>query len=501
MQSTLSAKMVLFLAGTIAAVMVLSYLIDDNLGLAWPTNVMRNWQEFGLTTLHGKLIYNPGGFEATTHPQSYNGMSPFCLYPAYFATEIFGWTGLDTLSFHILLLLAVLWGSWKLLGRDDFALVVAVVAVLCPGYLRWSKILDPNALSVLPVLPYAAIVLQILKKPKLTPALMVALLLLTLAFMSLNWTTGWVCAPCIFLLFGMRSVNRGGLLLLAALMFIGIPAIVVVSMAAKTGGPAAQSGHILGGYTWANAGYGEGLTTARAFIRLGFVNGIGLFPLWIAFIYAMTRRIRKGWPFSWIMFAPLAFTMADVIIMRNYFGHHPWMAGPVLLIGIIFSMSLLRITPAESAGPEKIPFKFIVALALLCFAYGFGVLAFFRTNQMDMLALTQLVRLNTPRSETIVIVKSADAATASISERLDEPLDRHVVVVNDFRELPQEKAGWVILSAQKLDHSFKLLARSTTDSQSWLNRVADWFNRSISRRSPGDRLDLSKNYFLYTAGP
>src|SRR5471030_1823827 len=97
----------------------LQYLIDDGLGIGWPQNVVRNWQQFGLFSLHGKLVTNPGGFEAAANPDVYKGMSPVCLYPAYFATQIFSWTGLGTMSFHILLALAVFWAIWNLLGRDN----------------------------------------------------------------------------------------------------------------------------------------------------------------------------------------------------------------------------------------------------------------------------------------------------------------------------------------------------------------------------------------------
>jgi hypothetical protein len=491
-------KILLSVAAVAGAVFML-FLIDDGMGIAWPTNVMRNWQQFGLLNLHGQLVSNPGGYDVTTVPNVYHGMSPLFMYPVYVVTGIFSWTGLDTLAFHALLVAAILWASWSLLGRDRLAILLATTAILCPGYMRWLKILDPNTISVLPVIPYAAIVLAILKKPKLTPGLAALLVVLTLAFMSLNWTTAWVCAPCIFLLWGMPGANRRGLMLIAALMFIAVPAVVLFSLAAKTGGPASQSGHILGGYTWANGGYGEGLTTGRAFLRLAVVNGIGLLPLGLGLIYAVARRMNGGSRFPWFAFTPLALTVMDVVVMRNYFGHHPWMSGPVLLVGSIFSLALLRKQPVEASEsrPETIPFKWIPPLMLLCFGYGLAVLMFFRANEMDMLALAKLVRQHSPRGDSLVIVKSADAATASLADRLDEPLDRHIVVVDDFNGLSNVGSPWMILSSVKLDDSFTLMAQSAAHSQSFLTRVADWFNHSIAKRSRGDRLELSGNYYLY----
>ena len=496
----------------VGAALVLSFLIDDNLGVAWPTNVVRNWQEFGFLNLHGQMVSNAGGFDVTEHPEIYGGMSPLCLYPAFFATELFSWTGLDTLAFHMLLAAIVFWASWCLLGRNNFAMIVAAAVIMCPGFLRWPKNLDPNSLSVLPVLPYAVIVLMILKKPRLTPALVVALIVLTLAFMSLNWTTAWVCVPCIFLLLAMPGLNRRGLATLIAVMAVAVPLVVLVSFAAKYGhhsvtGTAATAGPpgapssgplgIVAGYTWGSGGYGQGQSTGRLFLRLAFTNVIGLLPLWVIFVFALASHVKAGGRLSWLVFAPLALTFADLVIMRNYFGHHPWMAGPVLVVGIIFSLAALRNSLGENAAApsEKLPFKVVYGVALLCFICGFAVLMFFRTNEIGLLTLVKLVRQHTARSDTIVVLKT-DSSTAPWVDRLDEPLDRHVIVVDNVKDLAN-KGHCVILSAVKLDDPLPLIAQSVADPQSSLTHVANWFNRSISHRRAGDRLELSDTFYLY----
>jgi hypothetical protein len=496
-------RRLLFFVIVIMAAMVLSYLVDDNLGWGWPTNVIRNWQDFGFFNLHGKLVANAGGFQATTHPDVYKGMSPISLYPVFFATKLFGWTGLGISSFHLILLLGIFWGSWKLLGQKNWGLLVAALAILCPGCLRWSKIIDPNAISVLPVIPYAVIVLAILKKIKFTPGLAAGLIVLTFAFMSLNWTTAWVCGPLIFLLLGMPGLNRRGLITLIGVMVIGVPLVAAASFAAKVSGGAAGSGafqplRVIAGYTWGSGGYGEGTGTGRAFLRLAFVNGIGLFPLWLIFIFAIARRFRSGAKFSWIMFAPLALTVADIVIMRNYFAHHPWMAGPVLVVGVIFSLVLLRISASGQPpnASESVSFQIIVGVALLCFVYGFAVMTFFRVNEIRLLTLVRLVREHTARSDSLIVLKT-DSGTVPLVDRLVEPLDRRVVLVDNVKEIAEE-SHWVILSPVELNGPWALAAQSDASSRSWLTDVADWFNHSISKRAPGDRLELSQTYYLYT---
>src|ERR1700722_10114174 len=105
MPTTLPFRKFIFFAGVVCASVFLSFLIDDNLGPGWPTNVIRNWQEYGFFNLHGKLVYNAGGSDVSAHPQVYGGMSPVSLYPVLFATRIFSWTGLNIESFHIALLI------------------------------------------------------------------------------------------------------------------------------------------------------------------------------------------------------------------------------------------------------------------------------------------------------------------------------------------------------------------------------------------------------------
>ena len=504
MQPALPLRKIIFFAAVFCAAIFLLYYEDDNMGTSWPTNVVHNWLQFGFLNLHGQLVYNIGGFDIAEHPSVYPGMSPVSLYPAFLASKIFEWSGLDTLPFDFFLVPILLWAIWRLLGRDDFAVIVAALAVLCPGYMRWLKLLDPNALSVLPVIPFAVIVLAILRKPKLTPAAWAGLIVFTLAFMSLNWTTGWVFAPCIFLLFMMPGVNRRALIYLAAVMSIGVFLVVAMSFAVKASSDAGATGHakplqILAGYTWGSGGYGEGLTTGRAFLRLAVVNGVGLLPLGLVLVYATAQRMRAGAGFPWIAFAPLVLTVMDIVIMRNYFGHHPPMAGPLLLVGLVFSIALLRCTPPEDAQkvPEKMSFKLAPALALAAFVYGLAVLVCFRANENHLLHVAQLLRQNTARSDVIIVVKENDPATASQVPRLGEPVDRHVVVVDDFPTLAGETNHWVLLTSVDPGSSFKLVAQSAPPSQSWIDKPGEWFSRVIARRSANDRFDLSGPYYLY----
>src|SRR5271156_5672938 len=108
----------------VAAVLVLAgaswltTLVDDGLGLDWTHNVVRNWEQFGFFNLHGRLVYNPGGFQADTQPQIYLGHRPASLYPCFWTQELF--RGAIAVNFYYALVAAVVFLSiWQLLGRTD----------------------------------------------------------------------------------------------------------------------------------------------------------------------------------------------------------------------------------------------------------------------------------------------------------------------------------------------------------------------------------------------
>jgi hypothetical protein len=391
------------------------------------------------------------------------------------------------------------------MGGDNVAALLAGAVILCPGYMQSVDGLDPNTLSVLPAIPYAVIALAILRRPKFTNGLALALLLITAGFMSLNWTTAWVCGPCFFLFLGTRGVNRRGLVFLVAVMAIAVPSIAALSFAAKSGGHlpgTGAGGSMLGAYLWGNAGYGEGLTTARAYLRLAFYNGASLFPMWLGLIWVAANRVGGGGRISWIAFAPLAMSVVNMLVMRNYFGHHPPMAGAVLLVGLVFSVALLR-APAPEGREEarqKYSFKQVLVFTALCFAYGLIFMVLFRANGASRLSLDQLIRNHTARPETVVVLEKNDPVVAAQASRLEEPFDRHITVITNLQDLAGEKSQWVLLSSARLDDSFSLVAQSEAPAKSGLSKVGDWFNRAIARRNPGDRIDVAAVYYLYAQG-
>jgi hypothetical protein len=177
---------------------------------------------------------------------------------------------------------------------------------------------------------------------------------------------------------------------------------------------------------------------------------------------------------------------------------------------LIFSVTVLRICVESSpatTNQEIISHKkplFVLTFSLLCLGYGLAVMVFFRANAANELSLVSLIRHRTERSDCIVVVKNVDPKTAQMASRFDGVFDRRVVVVDDLKDLPAIEGHIVVLSAVALNHSLELVAQTSSgesNSRSLLQKAAAWFNHSIARRRPGDRLELAATYFLYEFKP
>jgi hypothetical protein len=147
--------------------------------------------------------------------------------------------------------------------------------------------------------------------------------------------------------------------------------------------------------------------------------------------------------------------------------------------------------------------KPLVVTATICLVYGLAVVLFYRANGSDGRNLIGMVRHHTARPDWVVLVKSLDPVTLSLGERLDGNIDRHVVVVDDLKELPAGQK-FFILAEMPMDDG-QLVAESQAGSGGGLDAImqktANWFNRTIAHRKPGDRPEFAPHYYLYRPAP
>ncbi len=484
---------------------LLQWLVDSDLGIEWTHNTIRNWEQLGWRELKGQLVTNPGGHDALEHPDVYSGHRAASLYPAFFVGRLFAWTGLHALPFHAVLTLAVMIGIWHLLGRTENAFSIGAAAILCPGYVLWPTILDPNAVAILAGIPYAAFLCWQLRQGRLAVPAIILMLLATAAFTLLNWTTAFVHMQIFLCLLLARMVSWRRMLLYAAFGLVSAGVVVCTSLASKLSAGGQQTGHftqLLAGYTWGNTGYNEsGLSTATLLVRMAFINILGLLPLWIIWGWILVRNIKVEPIRVAAGLAPIGLAALQAMSLRNYFGHHPWMAAPLFLLGIILSLFMVfRPGMPATTQPLTAPMGRRYLIWAATFGFGFAVLLSYREHQARLISLVSLVRSHSARAEGIAIVRGVDANTAGMAARLDGLLDRWLVVVDTLPDPAHPVAASYILSAVPLPGNWSLAAQSDNDplqSVPLLHGALHWFTKNISRRAAGDRLDLAETYYLY----
>src|SRR5208283_3888384 len=330
---------------------------------------------------------------------------------------------------------------------------------------------------------------------------------LVLLYSALNWTTAFVHAMLLATLLVTRAVTWRRVVLYAGIAGLAATAIVGGSLASKSADALGQHTSLLkllSGYTWGNAGYGVDLATRTAILRVGFVNLIGFLPAGLLLACYFRPRSGQFKTEHLRFFLPLLVAVSEILFMRNYFGHHPWMSCHFFLLGLILSVGAWK--QAEAPAPATVAEAprgrrfFVPALPLLAaFVYGLGVLMLSRTHNASQFSLIQLIRTQTGRADLIMVAADRDPKLAGMAERLPEMLDRHLVVVTNLAGW-QAASGSYLLSASETPD----LGRAINHSQGkifpglpWTKRMLAWYSRAIAHRRTGDKPDLDDSYYLY----
>lgn len=504
--SIVGVLLVLTASGTVR------FLVDNNAGHGWPNNVVRNWQQFGFWALKGKLVKNPGGFGALSDPQVYGGHRPASLYPAFLVKEILPWTGEGTLAFDLVLSLVIFLSTWLLLGKNREAWWAGAAAVLCPGYTLYMATLDPNALALFMALPLAVLVLPRLRGPSLSAPILAMLFLALLVYSALNWTAIFGHGMIAACLLAAPKPQKRRVLLYIAVAGLSSMLVVALSLAQKFGGghgtgsgPSLRD--ILGGYGWGSSGYGTWLTTGKAAVRLLFVSVAGLLPLSLAGLYLIAKRAKRAGPRWWTMFAPLGVAVLGITGLRNYYGHHPWMAAPMLVMGVILSLWLLeeRAASGTPAPGEPVRRGLLAPTVFLagCFVYATAVTLAYRSHNAPFLALVSLVREHTTRSDTIVLLRKQDPKMAEDAKIMEEYLDRRVVVLDQPGDTDGMKQRVFVVSMGEVQKRPLVAHTSPSRMASWplVRELLAWYAGRVARRTTHEQHFPQGVYYLYALDP
>jgi hypothetical protein len=467
---------------------------------SWPANSVQNWNQYGFGALHGKLVTNPGGFEVLTAPVIYKGHRAASFYPVFAVGQVLGWAGNSVLIFHLIFSVVLFFSVWLLLGQSNWALVGAAAAILSPGYSVYPTVVDPNSMALYMTVPFAAIAIRILSENSMSAFRFALLALATFAYTSLNWTTAFGHGILFCTLLVLPAVKWSRLGIYAGMAAVSVGIVGCLSMLDKMSGGASGGGNnfqtFLAGYTWGHTGYGVDLTTGKAIVRLSTVNGLSLLPL-LAFTAYLTIKVRNlNRRFDPMVFLPLLAAGGGVMFMRNYFGHHPWMAAPMLLPGLALSLAVVfKRNATVTIGGKKI----ILAGLFLTgsFFYAVVLLGANRVYHADELELTSLVYHHSQRADTIVLVTNLDPQMAEQVQTLAYTCDRHFVVMSDLNAPLPAGENLLVLSATDLSSRLTVTARSEKSALLALPGIHElkaWYAQKIARRGAQD------HHFDYTVG-
>ena len=482
----------------------LEWVVDENEGISWPGNVLRNWHEYGLGKLEGKLAKNPGGYGLPENPEIYSGHRPFTLYPVFAMQRLFG--NKVGISVFFALLSAVVFLSMAfLLGWNERSFLVAGISILTPGYLLWPKILDPNTTAALLGAGYAALIWWKLRQPKLRWTDLLLLAIGSFVFTSLNWTTALIHGQ-IFCFLLAQKVPLRRLAIYMAMGALALAPVVLASVRAKMAGQSTTSGGLaafLSIYAWGNSGgYSEGSTTPVLLFRYAFINALALAPVWLILAATWVGRARKSLGSGLLTLTPLFMALIQTLTLRNYFCHHPWMASPFLLVGAVLSLSVLFINePQEETIRSYFSLRRPLSWLGIAATFSFTLLTLvsYRMNRSALDQMRDVVQRGTERSTEVVVSRETSPELAA--EGTADFLDRRLTVVPKLGDARDLVRPGVLLSTEELSEDWNLVAKSSPPSAPlfrWLQGPLTWFQNKVSRRQ-ATRVSAPRAYFLYGA--
>jgi hypothetical protein len=298
-----------------------------------------------------------------------------------------------------------------------------------------------------------------------------------------------------------RQIPRRRKGLYVALAGVSLSLVAGMSVLDKRGGHA-DFIDFLGGYAWGVGGYGAHLTIDRAVMRLLFVGIAGLLPLVLVCGYVLAQRAKSNPERPWAAFSPLGAAVIGVGLMRNYFGHHPWMAAPAFLVGLVLSMRLMvegqkeisSVPETQAGGKILAPAAFLAG----CFVYGAVVTVMANLQMSDNHALMALLRTHTARSD-IIVLADTDPTLASTAIDIAQYADRRVVVLNDLSAREHIGGRAFLLSTSDQVKLPLVAATSPPALASWplVRELLAFYSTKVSRRLPGNRGLRPGTCYLY----
>jgi len=467
-------------------------------------SVMRNWEQYGIAAFKYQFVINPGGISHGERPEFYMGHRPLCLLPAYYVGHFFGGAGESALPVLLMLSMTTTCAVLFFLRRNNLALATGLLIPLCYGYLSQVRTYDPIAATILLGIPMMAASVMLICTERIKGVILGVILMLV--YSQLNWPSIFPLAVAsVYLMIRLKNRPQIVCVVLAAAL-VGVIAVGYSTVSARleynntVAGMPQPHDYLWQSYLWGEKGYdGNGMTLGKMLLRNIITNTVNLLPIVLLLGYICLFKGIKCMRVL-LSLAPLVVSVIGILGMRNLFGHHPWMSGPPILCGCLFSISLLQ-------GQGKL-FDLSKRQALLWIAAGIGycfLMVLVRdASNFGPTRLGALVDKNTKRDCLIVFMPDIDASVYNSTKRWSATFDRKVVSYSDWKSegSPFHNRTPAVLLGTKMDGVGRFEIAHTSEPRNieqLVMQVFRFYRTRISKRAPMDCLEVEQIYYLYNA--
>ena len=461
----------------------------------WPSIVMRNWHENGYWPLHGQLVANPGGLETGETQFIYPRHRPTFLIAPYLLKELPGAAFHDGALYDFAVLAATFAAMLALFGCGWRGLVIGSAVCFTPGFINNVAEIDTiniPALFGLAALGYAAS--RFARQETDVSAYAVAMIV-TLAYMFLNWSTLFPLGITAVYVFCKRSDWKTTAVFFAPALLIGLVVLAISMHSKQAANTVAEPGDFWNAYLWGPLGYDHaGMTFSKAFVRISAVNVVAWLSLGVA---GLAVLVVNGLGEKWRRAAwPLLAGIAAVFALRNYNAHHPWNAISEIGLGLLFSIELL--TDGQPLAFPKWQRQVTTMTVAFTLLYAIAWMALDDFNTRSFSTLRGLVYQNTPRHAVIVVADSLLPAGETRLKEFSESFDRKLVALEGWDHQTNGREVF-LLTHTNLPDGVTLVAQShlaPTGADKIIAPLFDFYRTKISRRAPGNRKEFFEDYQL-----
>jgi hypothetical protein len=465
----------------------------------WPSNVMRNWHDYGYWHLGGKLVDNFGGLDAGEAPIVYPGHQANFLLLPYWLKELPGAACGDGLLYDFVVVLITFAGLTRLFGTGIRGVAAAFATCLSPGFFVNVAHIDTVSFPALIGMGVLAFVAwSLTQTPEKSPWRMMSPVVVVV-YVLMNWSTLFsLCIAAVYV-WAIRPDWKSLGKHLGAGLLVGL-LLFVVSIIGKHESHAV-SGGFWNTYLWGATGYTHtGMSWGTAVMRIFAVNVIAWLPLALVGLALLAGNGRGP---RWRL-APLPLIASIVMVLgpRNYNATDPWGVVPIIGLGLLFSFELL-IAPDRKAQPAS-RCGWLVAAAAVSLLFCVVWHSLDRFNRRDANALHALVFENTPRHSLIVLADEPRPQWDGNMEVLEILLDRKVIRAAEWesRQAEIERSGRAVfvLGHEATLPSARLVAQSR-NTKDWTDRIMapmfDYYRSKIYRRQAAEFQLYFSEYHLY----